>query len=388
MQILAIVLYSQRGKVRILPLEPGRVNIITGRSRTGKSQLIRIVDYCLGSAVCEVSAGPIRNSVAWYGLHLQFASGQMFVARQNPGPGARSTNSAYIDEGQTVTIPAATPVENTRIEDVVIRIGERLGISPNLNIPAEGQSRAPLAANFRHGLFYAFQEQGEIAISRTLFHRQGEPHILQTLKDTLPYFLGVVREDALAIEQRLRQRGRDFAQQRHQLGLGAAEETAGEEHFAGEAVAQHPQDLVPHIRLHPVEGQDDLPLRAQAIRQARVVGEPQRHQFLVALQQIRRAALGNGETAPDERLMDLGHAAMLSAAQLPNQGDDIQAELAMWQRPVPLFLGAVGPVVEEAGGVCWLIIHPGLSLARICTAFRHAAPLRSHKGGMIAPLPG
>ena len=37
MQILAIVLYSRWGKVRVLPLEPGRVNIITGRSRTGKA---------------------------------------------------------------------------------------------------------------------------------------------------------------------------------------------------------------------------------------------------------------------------------------------------------------------------------------------------------------
>jgi hypothetical protein len=36
----------------------------------------------------------------------------------------------------------------------------------------------------------------------------------------------------------------------------------------------------------------------------------------------------------------------------------------------------------------WLIIHPGLSLARICTALRHAAPLKSHKGGMVAPLLG
>ena len=210
MQILAIVLYSRWGKVRVLSLEPGRVNIITGRSRTGKSQLIGIVDYCLGSGTCGVSSGPIRNSVAWYGLLLQFASGQMFVARQNPAPGARSTNSAYIEEGATLAIPTATPSENTRSEDIVARIGERLGIAPNLNIPPADQSRPPLAANFRHGLFYSFQEQDEIAIRRNLFHRQGEPQILQTLKDTLPYFLGVVREDALALEQLLRQQRRDF----------------------------------------------------------------------------------------------------------------------------------------------------------------------------------
>lgn len=82
-----------------------------------------------------------------------------------------------------------------------------------------------------------------------------------------------------------------------------------------------------------------------------MVGEPQRHQFLVALQQIRHAARGNGQPAPDERLVDLGHAAMLGEPQPPSQGDDVQTELAVRQRPVPLFLWAVGPVVEETGGV-------------------------------------
>ena len=158
----AALVAAERGH-RVTVLEAaadagGQVRLAAQNPR--RRELIGIVDYCLGSGTCEVSSGPIRNTVAWYGLHLQFAGGQMFVARQNPAPGARSTNSAYIAEGPTVTIPAATPQENTRSEDIVARIGERLGISPNLNIPPSDQSRPPLAANFRHGLFYSFQEQG------------------------------------------------------------------------------------------------------------------------------------------------------------------------------------------------------------------------------------
>jgi ATPase involved in DNA repair len=36
-----------------------------------------------------------------------------------------------------------------------------------------------------------------------LFHRQSEPFIPQTIKDTLPYFLGAIKEDQLALEQQL-----------------------------------------------------------------------------------------------------------------------------------------------------------------------------------------
>jgi len=48
-----------------------------------------------------------------------------------------------------------------------------------------------------------FQQQDEIAQKRTLFHRQGEDFISQAIRDTLPYFLGAIQEDRLALEQEL-----------------------------------------------------------------------------------------------------------------------------------------------------------------------------------------
>ena len=39
---------------RIVHFEPGKINIITGESGTGKSTLTWIIDYCLGSDKCSV----------------------------------------------------------------------------------------------------------------------------------------------------------------------------------------------------------------------------------------------------------------------------------------------------------------------------------------------
>ncbi|SEI66221.1 Protein of unknown function [Deinococcus reticulitermitis] len=209
MQIRAIVLYSKSGKRRILPLYPG-VNIITGRSGTGKSSLIRIVDYCLGSSRCDVAFGPIRDTVAWYGLLLRFADGETFIARENPAAGATTTNRAFIVSGNPQPIPETLTDPNTTSETVQEFINAKLGIAPNLHTPPEGQSREPLAANFRHALLFSFQEQDEIATQRKLFHRQDEFMMPQAIKDTLPYFLGVVREDALKLEQELREARRQL----------------------------------------------------------------------------------------------------------------------------------------------------------------------------------
>ena len=49
-QILDIVLYSKKGESRVVQLQPGALNIITGASKTGKTALIEIIDYCLGSS--------------------------------------------------------------------------------------------------------------------------------------------------------------------------------------------------------------------------------------------------------------------------------------------------------------------------------------------------
>jgi hypothetical protein len=195
MQILDIILYSKHGERRILPFRQGGVNIVTGRSKTGKSALIDIVDYCLGSSSFNVPAGVIRNTVDWFAIRIQFASCQMFIARKN--------KSAYLIEANEITIPENIPAQNITSEAIEKHINSRLGISPNLNIPPDTQTRHPLEANFRHALFFSFQDQNDLTAKNRLFHKQ-DSYILQSIKDTLPYFLGVIREDTLALQQELR----------------------------------------------------------------------------------------------------------------------------------------------------------------------------------------
>lgn len=45
LQIAKLILYSRKGEVRELEFNPGRLNVLTGASKTGKSAIIDIVDY-------------------------------------------------------------------------------------------------------------------------------------------------------------------------------------------------------------------------------------------------------------------------------------------------------------------------------------------------------
>lgn len=204
-QILDIVLYSHEGESRSLSLKPGEVNVITGASKTGKSALIDIVDYCLGSSSCRVPDGIIRRSVSWFGLRIQVADGQAFIARKCPDPSSNSSEECYIMLGADIEIPDYDNLtQNTNTAGIVSCASGWVGVAENIHIPPDGQTRNPLAATIRHGLMLCFQPQDEIIRRSQLFHSTDDHWKAQSLKDTLPYFLGAVDDDYVRNQAKLR----------------------------------------------------------------------------------------------------------------------------------------------------------------------------------------
>ena len=201
MQILELVLYGVNGEVRHLPFNLGVVNIISGKSKSGKSVIGDIIDYCLGGSSCSIADGVVRETVSWYGLLLQFSDGRIFVARQSPPKGQQSTGKFYYEIGKHLVVPESQNfISNSNVDGIEEMLSRRLGIAENINIPPEGQTRLPLSANIRHALYYCFQNQDEVAARNFLFHKQSEDFITQAIKDTMPYFLGIINEESLVLE--------------------------------------------------------------------------------------------------------------------------------------------------------------------------------------------
>lgn len=78
--------------------------------------------------------------------------------------------------------------------------------------------------------------------------------------------------------------------------------------------------LVPDIRLHPINSQQDLPLLLEASLDAFFIGQVQRHQFFIAFQQIGDGTLGDAHPAVNEPLVDFWDRAMflrLAIGRLP-----------------------------------------------------------------------
>jgi hypothetical protein len=207
MQLLALALYHRDGRKdhRVLRFRPGALNIITGESETGKSEVQDIVDYCLGRRTANLPDEPIDQSVGWYALLVTFKDGgRMVLAR--PRPTGASTIHAMVRTGDaTLELPQADElIANSNVAALRSEVSARLGIEDFRFQPPAGTARNAFDVSIAHAALLCFQNQNEIADKTALFHRQTETGMAQTLKDTLPYFLG-----AAGPEQSLR---------RHHLG--------------------------------------------------------------------------------------------------------------------------------------------------------------------------
>ena len=214
MQIAKIVLYKDNQHMRVVPFNRGRVNVIVGDSKTGKSALIDIVDYCLASDDCHVASGVIRDNVYWFALVVDFGRDFYMFARQNPDNKQVSTISemyfAKVDENYLPTFDDI--YENTNIDSVKQFLAAKIGLSENVQSVDDGGTRDPLPVTFKHCRQFCFQPQSLIANKDLIFYNTTNTFALQALKDAIPYLFGAVRDDVLIIEQRIKALKRDLRQ--------------------------------------------------------------------------------------------------------------------------------------------------------------------------------
>src|SRR5437588_408143 len=90
---------------RVVSFAEAGINLITGSSRTGKSAIIKIVDYCLGSRTCSIpKLSPIRRSSAWYGIIIRTEEGYKLLARRDPAT-QESTDDYMLTESGLPIFP-------------------------------------------------------------------------------------------------------------------------------------------------------------------------------------------------------------------------------------------------------------------------------------------
>lgn len=217
MRIRSIILWPKdHSKLfKKIDLELDKINVITGQSQTGKSALIPIIDYCLGSEKCTIPVGIIRDKTEWFGLLLQFEKTQMLIARSEPGEQSQTTEM-YMDEAETIKI-VDYPNKTCNVDALKNRLNQLAGL-PSLDFAGgEAESSFKYRPSIRDMAAFEFQPQHIVANPYTLFFKADTYEHREKLKTIFPFVLGAITNEILALRRELKELEREFELKKEEL---------------------------------------------------------------------------------------------------------------------------------------------------------------------------
>lgn len=218
LQIKEIVIYNTKNEDgRIVEFRRGKVNIITGSSHTGKTALLDIVDYCLGSNSCNVAGGVIRNAAEWFAVKFSLTEGELFIARKAPDKGQQTSSKYFYSMGKSIRTPKRSELfQTTNLQDAQKRLSNLLGIVPY--VPSRDKIDLDnTEATIRHAVSFVFQPQYVVANPAVLFANIEDNFKQRALIKTFPYFLGAIHNDQLHLESERERLLRDWRRAERRL---------------------------------------------------------------------------------------------------------------------------------------------------------------------------
>lgn len=201
---------------RRLTFEPGKVNVISGISRTGKSAIIPIIDYCLGSEKCTIPVNTIRDACSWFGVVVATSTGEKLFARREPG-GQKATGDMFVLEAPRVDPPLQIENKNSTAEAVKRTLDELAGLTA-LDFDVEGGSAFFKGRpSFRDMGAFVFQPQNIVANPDVLFYKADTYEHREKLRTIFPYVLNAINPQVLAKQHELSRLRKDLRRKQHEL---------------------------------------------------------------------------------------------------------------------------------------------------------------------------
>lgn len=202
-QINKILLYSKKDRFnepQCISLKENTLNIITGKTLSGKSALLNIVEFCLGANSTTLPDGVIPKYVSWVGVEFFINRNEendsvesFIVVRNLPRPGA--SNRIYTVVGQNLTIPKKEELnDNTPYSQLLSLIKDTLGLDSENVFANSGATYVNNTIHLQEAVSYCFQSQNEIGEYMVLFHGKRKNKIVN-IQEWLPFFLGASSAD-------------------------------------------------------------------------------------------------------------------------------------------------------------------------------------------------
>lgn len=201
-----IGLIDKKDKIHSVQFTTG-VNIITGKSSTGKSAIIEIFDYCMGSSEFNIPSGVITDNADIYFVILSIKETFLVLARKENDkkiflkeesnlPDIKMLNKEYFDNKFFISN-----------SDFKVNLGHYFGL--DINDIDEDKSVSQYTGqkkgrpSVRNIIPYLIQHQNLIANKHSLFYRFDENEKREQTIDQFKIFAGFVTQEYYILKQNL-----------------------------------------------------------------------------------------------------------------------------------------------------------------------------------------
>ena len=185
------------------------LNIITGRSSTGKSAIIELFDYCTGSTDNTIPSGVITENARIYFVVLYKNDTQLVIAREQVGRTRKlffkiesqeleidNINSSYFGDEYYIDI-------NTFKEELGHFFGIEISNMDNADSSSNRKAIKKGHPSFRNMISFMLQHQNLVANKHSLFYRFDEKEKRERVIDEFKIFAGFVDQQYYILSQEL-----------------------------------------------------------------------------------------------------------------------------------------------------------------------------------------
>lgn len=204
-----IGLFDQKERVHGVELKTG-LNLITGRSSTGKSSLIEIFDYCMASSEDTIPHGVIKDNAKLFFLWIVIGNKGYIIGRDATGKEFYIVDNPKVENIWQLST-SIFDEHDCKKEDYKIQLGILFGIdaqntaetAEQLNDKRKGAQRPSV----RNMMSFILQHQNLVANKQALFYRFDQKEKRDETINQFKVFAGFVDSNyyALSVEASLLQ---------------------------------------------------------------------------------------------------------------------------------------------------------------------------------------
>ena len=184
-----LVLFLKNGKKRTLTFLPGKINVITGDSNTGKTAILAIIDYCLFSSTHDISESIINENVEWYGIKVSINDKCYFIARKSPSESNVSHDYYFSSVGD---VPEGVPTASITESALKRTLEAEFGIDSDTRVAYGGRALSSGSkVSLRYFLLLNTISQDIITHSQEFFDKQKDDKYREALPRIFDLAVGI-----------------------------------------------------------------------------------------------------------------------------------------------------------------------------------------------------